>query len=174
MAKGIAITTGLNSVDPSHYGGWSGDLMACEADAEDMAHIAQSKGFEVETLLTDQATRTNLVNAVTEAADALKSGDVFMLSYSDHSSFPTEPRYLTENDVHLIRIGRSGFLFSSRLAHIPPDSSIVIREEMRETLYYSARPLRLRSEDSATPSGAACRSRLLWGTLSPTITVPGT
>jgi Caspase domain len=84
MAKGIAITTGLNSVDPSHYGGWSGDLTACEADAEDMAHIAQSKGFEVETLLTDQATRKNLVKAVTEAADVLKSGDVFMLSYSGH------------------------------------------------------------------------------------------
>lgn len=84
MAKGIAITIGLNSVDPSHYGGWSGDLMACEADAKDMAYIAQSKGFEVRTLLTNQATRTSLVKAVTEAADVLKSGDVFMLSYSGH------------------------------------------------------------------------------------------
>ena len=84
MAKGIAITTGLNSVDPSHYGGWSGDLAACEADAKDMAHIGESKGFEVKTLLTKHATRTNLIKAVTEAADVLKSGDVFMLSYSGH------------------------------------------------------------------------------------------
>jgi metacaspase-1 len=84
MAKGIAITTGLNSVNPSHYSGWSGDLKACEADAEDMAHIAESKGFDVKTLLTDQATRANLRKEVTEAADVLKSGDVFMLSYSGH------------------------------------------------------------------------------------------
>jgi hypothetical protein len=84
MAKGIALTTGLNSVDPAHYGGWSGDLIACEADAQDMAQIAQSKGFEVKTLLTRQVTRKSLVEAVTKAAGALKSGDIFMLSYSGH------------------------------------------------------------------------------------------
>lgn len=84
MAKGIALTTGLNAVDPAHYGGWSGDLMACEADAQDMAHIAQSKGFAVKTLLTQQVTRTSLVKAVTEAAGALQAGDIFLLSYSGH------------------------------------------------------------------------------------------
>ena len=25
MPKGIALTTGLNAVNPAHYGGWSGD-----------------------------------------------------------------------------------------------------------------------------------------------------
>ena len=40
MARGIALTIGLNSVDPKHYAGWSGELNACEADAEDMASIA--------------------------------------------------------------------------------------------------------------------------------------
>jgi hypothetical protein len=84
MAKGIALTTGLNSVDPSHYGGWSGELMACEADAQDMAYIAQSKGFEVKTLLTQQVIRTSLIEVVTEAAEVLMSGDIFMLSYSGH------------------------------------------------------------------------------------------
>jgi hypothetical protein len=84
MARGIALTTGLNSVDPTHYGGWSGELLACEADAHDMAHIALSKGFDVTTLLTKQATRASLVSAVTDAARSLKSGDIFMLSYSGH------------------------------------------------------------------------------------------
>ncbi|NWF57518.1 MAG: caspase family protein, partial [Syntrophaceae bacterium] len=37
MAKGFALTIGLNAVNPKHYGGWSGELNACEADAEDMA-----------------------------------------------------------------------------------------------------------------------------------------
>ncbi len=84
MPKGIALTTGLNAVNPVHYGGWSGELNACEADAKDMAEIAQSKGFEVKTLLTKEATRKNVIDGITKAASALTSGDIFMLSYSGH------------------------------------------------------------------------------------------
>lgn len=84
MPKGIALTTGLNAVSPAHYGGWSGELNACEADAKDMAEIAQSKGFDVKTLLTKEATRKNVIDGITKAASALTSGDIFMLSYSGH------------------------------------------------------------------------------------------
>lgn len=84
MAKGIALTMGLNSVDPAHYGGWSGDLTACEADAQDMADIAHSKGFDVTKLLTKQATRKGFENALSKAAGTLKSGDILILSYSGH------------------------------------------------------------------------------------------
>ncbi len=37
MSKGISLHLGMNAVDPAHYGGWSGELLACEADANDMA-----------------------------------------------------------------------------------------------------------------------------------------
>jgi len=84
MAKGIALNLGLNSVDPKHYGGWSGELNACEADAEDMAGIAKSKKFKVTTLMTKAATRVRVVAQIAKAAKALKSGDIFMLSYSGH------------------------------------------------------------------------------------------
>jgi metacaspase-1 len=84
MAKGIALTIGLNAVDPKHYQGWSGELNACEADAHDMADIAKSKGYKVKTLLTKTATRTRVINEITAAAKALKSGDIFLLSYSGH------------------------------------------------------------------------------------------
>src|SRR3972149_2330925 len=84
MPKGIALTTGLNAVSPAHYGGWSGELNACEADAEDMAEIAKSKGFDVKTLLTKEATRTNVIDGINKAASTLKAGDIFMLSYSGH------------------------------------------------------------------------------------------
>ena len=84
MAKGLALTMGLNLVDPKHYGGWSGELSACEADAEDMASIAKSKRFEVKTLLTKAATRTQVTRSILNAAKKLKSGDIFMLSYSGH------------------------------------------------------------------------------------------
>jgi hypothetical protein len=84
MPKGIALTIGLNAVDPKHYGGWSGELNACEADAEDMAEIAKGKGCQVKTLLTKAATRARMIKEVTAAAKALKSGDFFLLTYSGH------------------------------------------------------------------------------------------
>lgn len=40
MPQGISVCIGLNSVDPNHYQGWRGSLVACEADADDMAAIA--------------------------------------------------------------------------------------------------------------------------------------
>jgi hypothetical protein len=84
MPKGLALTLGLNSVDPKHYGGWSGDLNACEADAQDMTAIAQSKGFSVTSLLTKEASRARVIDGIRKAAKALKNGDIFMLSYSGH------------------------------------------------------------------------------------------
>jgi len=84
LAKGLAVTLGLNAVDPKHYAGWSGELNACEADAEDMAAIAKSSGFSTTTLLTKKATRAQVVKALRTAARALKAGDIFMLSYSGH------------------------------------------------------------------------------------------
>jgi hypothetical protein len=84
MAKGIALTIGLNAVDPRHYDGWSGVLHACEADARDMAKIARSKKFTVKTLLTKAATRAKALGELAQAAKTLKAGDIFMLSYSGH------------------------------------------------------------------------------------------
>jgi len=84
MATGLALTIGLNSVNPRHYGGWSGELNACEADAEDMANIARTKKFKVKTLLTKAATRKQVISQIAKAAKALRAGDIFMLSYSGH------------------------------------------------------------------------------------------
>lgn len=84
MAIGMALAIGLNAVDPDHYAGWSGELNACEADAEDMTEIGSSKGFEVTTLMTKDATRANVLDALSKAAKELKAGDIFLLSYSGH------------------------------------------------------------------------------------------
>jgi len=84
MPKGVALTIGLNSVDPKHYGGWSGELTACEADANDMTDIGKSAGFKVKSLLTKAGTRAAVIKEITSAAKALKSGDIFMLTYSGH------------------------------------------------------------------------------------------
>jgi len=84
VATGRALTIGLNSVDPGHYAGWSGNLNACEADAESMSTIAESKGFQVSTLITKSATREQVANDIVNTARELQSGDIFMLSYSGH------------------------------------------------------------------------------------------
>lgn len=84
MAKGQALTIGLNAVDPRHYQGWSGELNACEADAQDMAEIAKSQKFSVKSLLTKAATRAKVTGEILKAAKALTKGDIFMLTYSGH------------------------------------------------------------------------------------------
>ena len=84
MAKGIGVHIGLNRVDPAHYGGWSGPLTACEADAEDMAAIARDEGYAAQTLLTAAATRAAVLGSIGKAASTLEAGDILLLTYSGH------------------------------------------------------------------------------------------
>jgi hypothetical protein len=83
-AKGVSLHIGLNRVDPAQYEGWDGELAACEADARDMQAIARSQGFTPQLMLTKAATSTAVMDAIRKAAAALKSGDIFFLSYSGH------------------------------------------------------------------------------------------
>lgn len=84
MPKGIALSIGLNRVDPIHYGGWSGELNACEADAMDMADIAESQGFSTRKMITKAATRQNVLNEISEISKSIKPADIFLLTYSGH------------------------------------------------------------------------------------------
>lgn len=85
--KAIALCIGLNSVNPANYGGWSGPLAGCEPDARDMSAIATNAGFTTKVLLTNQATRSSVLNELAQAAQQLKSGDILMVSYSGHGGF---------------------------------------------------------------------------------------
>jgi hypothetical protein len=85
MARGVSVHIGLNSVDPKHYQGWSGDLVACEFDANDMADLAKAQDLEVrDVLLTDDATYSKVSAAIEHAGSELKGGDLFFLTYSGH------------------------------------------------------------------------------------------
>jgi hypothetical protein len=84
MAKGRSLHIGVNAVDAAHYAGWSGELIACEADAEDMAALAAARGFTANRLLTKDATRARVTKAVGEALNSLGDGDIFLLTYSGH------------------------------------------------------------------------------------------
>ncbi len=84
MAKGYALTIGLNSVDPSHYAGWSGPLNACEADAESMTDLARGRGLQVSTLLTKSATRSAVLGQLDKLAAKCMAEDLVLLTYSGH------------------------------------------------------------------------------------------
>ena len=77
MAQGISLHIGLNSVDPGHYQGWDGKLVACEFDAKDMTKIAAAKKFSASQLLTADATSINTIKAMRDASRKLKTGDIF-------------------------------------------------------------------------------------------------
>lgn len=84
MANGVSIHIGINKVDPKHYSGWDGALVACEFDANDMADLAKRQGFDTRTLLTKQATAAAVTGALTDAAQTLGTGDILFLTYSGH------------------------------------------------------------------------------------------
>ena len=84
QARAMSLHVGLNAVDPARYAGWDGPLTACEFDAKDMYRIAQSRGMAPSLLLTEDATREAVMDALADAARTLLPGDLFFLSYSGH------------------------------------------------------------------------------------------
>jgi hypothetical protein len=84
VPRGISLHIGLNRVDPAHYQGWDGALTACEFDANDMRAIAESRGFEPRSLLTQEATSDAVLTAIERAAGELGQGDLFLCTYSGH------------------------------------------------------------------------------------------
>lgn len=84
--QGLSLHVGLNTIDPGHYG-TDGALVACEADAEDMASVARAAGFrELALLKSPDATRGAVIEAIEDAAARLKAGDVFLFTYAGHGS----------------------------------------------------------------------------------------
>jgi hypothetical protein len=84
MSKGISIHIGLNHVDPDAYDGWNGQLDGCINDARAMKKIADQQGYQSTMLIDDQATSDAVIENIAQAAQALSSGDMFLLTYSGH------------------------------------------------------------------------------------------
>ena len=82
--KSLSIHIGLNLVDPIHYEGWDGALVACEQDARDMRGIAESNGYLPTLVLTADATSNRLLGELSSAATALEAGDTLLVTYSGH------------------------------------------------------------------------------------------
>lgn len=85
MARGISLHIGINEVDANVYGGTL-PLSGCVNDANDLSRIAQRQGYETTVLLNNQATSSNIVQHISNAANSLQDGDIFFISYSGHGS----------------------------------------------------------------------------------------
>jgi metacaspase-1 len=82
--KAHSLNIGLNGVSAAQYGGWDGELEACEFDAKDMAAIAKASGMKSTKLLTKKATRSAVLSTIRKSASQMKDGDFFFLTYSGH------------------------------------------------------------------------------------------
>jgi hypothetical protein len=80
----MSIHIGLNHVDPSRYNGWDGALSGCINDAQDMKAIADRLGYQSHLLTDSDATSARVISEIGQAAQALTSGDILLLTYSGH------------------------------------------------------------------------------------------
>lgn len=88
MKKGISIHIGVNIVDTEHYGSEVVPLETCEQDAKDMQQLALAQNFKSSyLLLSENATREAVSDAIRTASKELKCGDMFLLTYSGHGGF---------------------------------------------------------------------------------------
>jgi metacaspase-1 len=111
VPQGISIHIGLNEVDPDHYGGWSGKLNACEADAGDMERIATARDFETTTILTSDATADAVTSAISDVAGRLEQDDILFLTYSGHGGQVPD----TNNDEAQDQLDETWVLFDRQL-----------------------------------------------------------
>ncbi|MFD1691434.1 caspase family protein [Azotobacter chroococcum] len=81
MAKN-ALCIGIND-----YPGTDSDLSGCVNDAHDWAAVLQGYGFNVSTLIDEQATREAMLGAIGNLIGSAQSGDTVVLTYSGHGTW---------------------------------------------------------------------------------------
>ena len=87
MATGISLHIGINKVSQqAYYPLKVPDLAACENDAIAMYAIAEKVGYQASVILSEAATYQSVVAAIARSGSRLKSGDIFLLTYSGHGS----------------------------------------------------------------------------------------
>lgn len=84
MASGRSLHIGLNHVDPNAYNGWNGELFGCINDANSMKAIADSLNYTSMILMDSQANSSRVIQEIASAAQALQTGDIYLITYSGH------------------------------------------------------------------------------------------
>lgn len=82
MSKKYALCVGIND-----YPGTGSDLQGCVNDANDWTRLLTSMGYEVFTMLDEQATKANVVIALQSLVSKAKYLDKIVFTYSGHGSW---------------------------------------------------------------------------------------
>jgi hypothetical protein len=83
--QGASIHVGVNRLDVSHYGG-EFPLAGCVNDARAMRDLADIMGYTSHMLTNEEATTSNFIAMVRQAASGLYAGDSLFVSFSGHGS----------------------------------------------------------------------------------------
>jgi hypothetical protein len=155
-ARGLSLHIGINRNDASHYPNIE-PLHAAEADADAMAEIATQLGYETPRVLhSEQATLQTVRGAIHEAAKALKTGDIFLLTYAGHGG-QVPDRNHDEDD----QADETWCLYDSQL----------IDDELHEDLARFASGVRISIVSDSCHSGTVAREAFL-ATLTPALATP--
>lgn len=81
MAK-KALCIGIND-----YPGTQNDLAGCVNDMQDWAEALEGRGFAVQTMADAQATKANMVAAISALVGGAQPGDSLVITYSGHGTY---------------------------------------------------------------------------------------
>jgi hypothetical protein len=82
MAKKTALCIGINN-----YPGSGADLSGCVNDVKDWAKVFALHGFKVQKLLDKDATKKNILAAISAMVTTAEKGDSLIIQYSGHGSY---------------------------------------------------------------------------------------
>src|SRR5690349_12341262 len=85
MAVGLSLHVGVDRVDSDIFPNAS-ELMGPENDARAMRDLAANHGFTPEILAGPQATYSNVIAKLQNAAQTLSSGDIFLFTFAGHGT----------------------------------------------------------------------------------------
>lgn len=84
--KGYALIIGVEKLGNNYNIGGNGYLAQPPNDATTIANIVLKKGFATKLLLTENATRKNVIDHIIDLSKIAKEGDLVFIYYSGHGS----------------------------------------------------------------------------------------
>jgi len=87
MAQGFAVLVGLTELDPGHYGSANQQgVEGCGADVNNMRTLLSSRGYEVQTFQTREATFEAVTDAIQALTETARAGDIVVLFFASHGT----------------------------------------------------------------------------------------
>lgn len=120
MNKGIALIIGVGEVNTEHYDGWNGMLQQPENDAKMIADKINKYGFTNSLLLlTQEATRQNVIDRIQSMALLSCPSDLVFIYYSGHGGqVPARKSDMEEDNLNETWCLYDGQLIDNELYHL--------------------------------------------------------